>query len=60
MKIGIFRTPEGLDVSKFPMLLSELLYRGWSVDQISKLAGHNILRVMRQAEHVSLPSKMIF
>ena len=45
------RTPAGLeDVSKYPALLAELLRRGWSADEIKKVAGANILRVMREAE----------
>ena len=52
---GISRTPVGLeDVSKYPALLAELMHRGWSAEDIKKLAGANILRVMRQAEQVAL------
>ena len=51
---GISRTPAGLeDVSKYPALLAELLRRGWSDGDLKKLAGTNILRVMRQAENVA-------
>jgi membrane dipeptidase len=51
---GISRTPVGLeDVSKYPALLAELMRRGWSAEDIKKLAGGNILRVMRQAEQVA-------
>ena len=51
---GISRTPTGLeDVSKYPALLAELMRRGWSSDEIKKVAGANILRVMRQAEEVA-------
>jgi membrane dipeptidase len=43
--------PDGLeDVSGFPNLLGELLRRGYSDDDIRKIAGGNILRVMRGAE----------
>ena len=49
------RTPVGLeDVSKYPALLAELLRRGWSDDDVKKLAGGNILRVMREAEQVAM------
>lgn len=51
---GIGRTPVGLeDVSKYPALLEELLRRGWSDDDVAKVAGGNILRVMREAERVA-------
>ena len=43
--------PEGLeDVSAYPNLFAELIRRGWSDGDLRKLAGGNILRVMRQAE----------
>jgi membrane dipeptidase len=48
---GIPTTPEGLDgVDKFPLLLQELARRGWSDEDLGKVAGGNILRVMRGAE----------
>jgi membrane dipeptidase len=46
--------PAGLeDVSKYPELFAELIRRGWSDEDLTKLAGANLLRVMRQAESVS-------
>ena len=46
--------PVGLeDPSKFPALLAELSRRGWSEDELAKLAGENVLRVMREAEAAS-------
>jgi membrane dipeptidase len=43
--------PDGLeDVSGFPNLIAELLRRGYSDDDVRKIAGGNILRVMRGAE----------
>ena len=43
--------PEGLeDVSGYPRLLAELVRRGWSDEDLGKLASGNVLRVMRQAE----------
>jgi membrane dipeptidase len=46
--------PEGLeDVSKYPALLAELLRRGYRRNDIKKIAGQNVLRVMRQAERVA-------
>ncbi len=48
---GIPTTPQGLDgVDKFPVLLQELARRGWSDEDLGKVAGGNILRVMRGAE----------
>jgi membrane dipeptidase len=50
---GIPNTPEGLDgVDKYPALFAELARRGWSDEALAKLAGGNVLRVMRQAESV--------
>jgi membrane dipeptidase len=52
---GITSVPEGLeDVSKYPTLTAELLRRGYKDDDIKKILGLNILRVMRAAEKVSL------
>jgi membrane dipeptidase len=46
--------PVGLeDVSSYPALFVELLKRGYSDDDIAKIAGGNILRVMRDAELVA-------
>ena len=46
--------PEGLgDVSCFPALFAELLGRGWSEDDCARVAGRNVLRVMREAEAFS-------
>ncbi len=48
---GITSTPEGLGgVADFPMLLAELMRRGWKDDEIKKLAGLNVLRAFREAE----------
>jgi len=52
---GITEVPVGLeDVSKFPDLLAELLRRGWSEADVRKLAGLNVLRVLRAAEQVAV------
>ncbi len=46
--------PPGLEeVSGFPRLFAALICRGWSEEDLSKLAGQNLLRVMRQVEAVS-------
>jgi membrane dipeptidase len=55
---GIETTPEGLsDVSGYPSLFAELIRRGWSDANLAKLAGGNVLRVMRQAEAVAASMK---
>src|SRR5438876_755598 len=51
---GITEVPVGLeDVSKFPDLIAELLRRGWSEEDVKKVAGLNALRVLRAAEQVA-------
>jgi membrane dipeptidase len=51
---GIPSTPTGLEgVDKFPDLLVELAKRGWTDEQLAKVAGENILRVLTEAEAVS-------
>jgi len=46
--------PIGLeDVSKYPDLLEKLLARGYSDEDIAKIAGKNILRVWANAEQVA-------
>jgi membrane dipeptidase len=43
--------PEGLsDTSMYPNLFAELVRRGWSDRDLAKLAGGNVLRVLREAE----------
>lgn len=47
--------PIGLeDVSGFPRLFAALICRGWSEEDLGKLAGQNLLRVMREVETVAL------
>jgi membrane dipeptidase len=51
---GIDSTPTGLeDVSTFPVLFAELIRRGWSDDDLKKLARNNILRVLKENERVA-------
>ena len=46
--------PVGLeDVSTYPALLKELLIRGYSDEDLAKIAGENILRVLSQAETIA-------
>jgi membrane dipeptidase len=40
------------DVSGFPYITQELLSRGYNREQIHKILGGNMLRVLRQAEYV--------
>jgi membrane dipeptidase len=48
---GVSCTPDGLeDVSKFPNLTRALLERGYTADDIRKIYGGNLLRVMRAVE----------
>ena len=52
---GIPTYVEGLeDVSTFPALFMELADRGWTDQELSKLAGENLLRVMRETEAVAM------
>jgi membrane dipeptidase len=51
---GIGTTPVGLEsVATYPKLFEELLRRGHSEARLKKLAGTNVLRVMKQAEAVA-------
>uniref|UniRef100_A0A8C5DLK8 Dipeptidase n=1 Tax=Gouania willdenowi TaxID=441366 RepID=A0A8C5DLK8_GOUWI len=48
---GVTRLPQGLeDVSKVPNLVAELLRRGWTDEEVKKVLGKNLLRVLREAE----------
>ncbi len=51
---GMSSAPQNLeDVSKYPILFAELLRRGYTKDDLKKIAGLNLLRVMRQVEQVA-------
>jgi membrane dipeptidase len=51
---GLESLPEGLeDVSGFPNLLVELASRGYTTDDLAKVAGLNVLRVLAEAEQVA-------
>jgi membrane dipeptidase len=48
---GTDELPEGLtDVTCFPALFAALLERGWSEADCARVAGGNLLRVLRAAE----------
>jgi membrane dipeptidase len=47
-------TPDGLeDVSRFPNLIAALMERGWDDRALAKLAGGNLLRVLRKVERLA-------
>jgi membrane dipeptidase len=51
---GVSQVAVGLeDVSTYPALFDALLDRGWTDDDCAKLAGHNVLRVLRTAEELA-------
>jgi membrane dipeptidase len=55
---GIPSVPRQLeDVSCYPYITQELLNRGYTKEQILKILGGNILRVMREAEAVAKKGK---
>jgi membrane dipeptidase len=55
---GIDATPTDLTgVEDYPRLFAELIRRGWSDANLAKLAGGNVLRVMRRAEQVAASMK---
>ncbi|XP_006878951.1 PREDICTED: dipeptidase 3 [Elephantulus edwardii] len=50
---GSGRFPQGLeDVSTYPVLIEELLRRGWSEEELRGVLRGNLLRVFRQVEQV--------
>jgi membrane dipeptidase len=51
---GISRLPAQMaDVSCYPYITQDLLDRGYTAEQIHKILGGNVLRVMREAEKVA-------
>jgi membrane dipeptidase len=51
---GINTTPVGLEsVADYPKLFAELVRRGHTDDELKKLAGLNLLRVMKKTEAVA-------
>jgi membrane dipeptidase len=63
--VGIGGDMDGIDstpayftgVQDYPRLFAELIRRGWSDQNLAKLAGGNVLRALRQAEAVSASMK---
>ncbi|MGH7592654.1 MAG: membrane dipeptidase, partial [Gemmatimonadales bacterium] len=50
---GTTELPDSMsDVSGYPLLFAELIRRGWTDADLRKLAGENILRVLRDVEAV--------
>ena len=55
---GVDSTPRGMeDVSKLPDLVRELAHRGYSEEDLEKILGGNVLRVMRQVEQFAQQMK---
>ncbi|MBU1383370.1 MAG: dipeptidase [Alphaproteobacteria bacterium] len=51
---GVGSLPEGVEgVDAYPRILAALMANGWSEADIRKLAGENVLRVMRAVEAVA-------
>ncbi|MDR0594447.1 MAG: dipeptidase [Bifidobacteriaceae bacterium] len=51
---GVLYQPAGMeDVSGYPRLLAALAERGWSPQDLAKLAGGNLLRVLEEAEQAA-------
>jgi membrane dipeptidase len=65
---GITAVPQGLeDVSTYPSLTAELLRRGYKEEDVKKILGQNVLRVMRDTERIAKklqaergPSSLLF
>ena len=56
--INIEGAPTGMNsVGGYPLLFAELIRRGWSDGDLARLAGGNLLRVMRRAEAVAAAMK---
>ena len=57
---GIGDTTEGFgDVSAYPALFTELAKRGWSQQDLEKLASRNMLRVLKAAEAYSASQRSV-
>lgn len=50
---GVDTLPVGLeDVSKYPVLLAEMIRQGWTTDDLQKLIGANLIRVFKEVERI--------
>jgi len=55
---GVQKVPIGLEnVSKYPDLLTALADDGWTDEELEKLAGKNLLRVLKKTEEVAASLK---
>jgi membrane dipeptidase len=58
---GVNLTPVGVeDVSTYPHLFRALIDNGWKTEELVKLAGANILRVLKDNEKVRFHSLKTF
>ncbi|KAK5682086.1 hypothetical protein LTS10_005211 [Elasticomyces elasticus] len=64
---GMYITVDGLeDASKYPNIVAELLFRGWTPDEVRGAMGGNLMRIMDKVDAVSeqlkgrLPSSAIW
>jgi membrane dipeptidase len=56
--IGVDEAPAGMNsVAGYPLLFAELIRRGWTDENLAKLAGGNVLGAMRRAETVAASMK---
>jgi membrane dipeptidase len=54
---GAGRMPEGLeDVSRYPALFAELAARGYTDEELQKVAGRNVLRLVHECERIAARS----
>ena len=54
---GVTEVPDGLsDVAQYPVLVAELLRRGYTDEELRKILGENILRVWEEVERVGSSS----
>ncbi len=57
--MGSLLTPMGLEgVDKYPDLLAELMRRGWTDEEVAKVAGENMLRVLARVEDAAAKLRM--
>src|SRR5690606_5993546 len=55
---GVFDLPSGLeDVTRLPWITYELMRRGYSDEDVRKILGGNVLRLMREVEAQAEPAR---